>query len=284
MQQKRVAEPAVPELTGTLDLDLAAFRHVLEPCGDITFREFRAAPPIGARAVLIFSLYTSDWQVLEQRVLEALMGHFLLQPPGGERPQIERELLGLVQSSRAANAGQAIKVVGAGESLLLVDGYRQVIIIGSRSLQGRNVDVPTTEDVVRGPREAFVELLEINVRLIRRRLPSTCFRLERMHIGEMTQTEVALLWLDSIADEAQLAEARRRLNRIRIDGILDSAYLEELIEDEPFSPFPQIEHTERPDKVAAALLEGRFAVVVSGSPYVLLAPTQFVHFLQAAED
>ncbi|MDF2630852.1 MAG: hypothetical protein K0R39_4683, partial [Symbiobacteriaceae bacterium] len=72
MEQKGLAEPAVPELTGSLDHDLAAFRRVLEPCGDIAFREFRAAPPVGARAVLIFSRYTSDWQVLEQRVLEAL--------------------------------------------------------------------------------------------------------------------------------------------------------------------------------------------------------------------
>lgn len=284
MVRKGLAEPAVPELTGDLDLDLAAFRRVLEPCGDIAFREFRAAPPVGARAVLIFSQYTADWQVLEQRVLEALMGHFLLQPPAGGRPQIAQELLGVVESARTTNAGQAIKLVGAGQSLLIVDGYRQVIIIGSRSLEGRTVDVPSTEDVVRGPREAFVELLEINVRLIRRRLPTTRFRLERMQIGELTQTEVALLWLDGIADEGQLAEARRRLNRIKIDSVLDSAYLEELIEDQSFSPFPQIENTERPDKVAAALLEGRFAIVASGSPYALLAPTQFVQFLQASED
>ena len=284
MERNGQAEPGVPELTGNLDQDRAYFRRVLEPCGDIAFREFRAAPPVDARAVLIFSRYTADWRVLEEQVLETLLGHVLLQPPAGARPRIAPEILSMVQATRFGTSAEGLKRVGAGESLLVIEGYRQVLIIGTRSLEGRGVDVPTTEDVVRGPREAFVELAEINLRLIRRRLPTTRFRMERRYIGAETDTEVDLVWLNGIADDAQVQEARTRLDRIKMDAVLDSGYIEEMIEDEPFSPFPQIEHTERPDKVAAALLEGRFAIIVSGSPYALLAPAQFVHFLQASED
>ncbi|HWI60665.1 MAG TPA: spore germination protein [Symbiobacteriaceae bacterium] len=281
MEQPQQPQPA---LTGDLDRDLAAFRERLAPCGDFAFREFRAAPPVGARAVLIFSRYTANWATLEQQVLETLMGHVLLQPPAGDRPGLAPELLGLVEAVRQTTPDQALRSVATGESLLLVDGYRQVLVIGTRSLEGRAVTVPTTEDVVRGPREAFVELLELNLRMVRRRLPTLRFRLEQRHIGRETQTEVALIWLDGIADDAQVEEARTRLKGIDMDGVIDTGYIEEMIEDEPYSPFPQIEHTERPDKVAAALLEGRFAILAAGSPYALLAPTQFIHFLQASED
>ncbi len=105
-----------------------------------------------------------------------------------------------------------------------------------------------------------------------------------MSIGELSQTDVAIAYIEGLATEALLDEVRTRLSRIQIDGILESAYIEEFIEDAPYSPFPQIQNTERPDIVIANLLEGKVAILVDNTPFALIVPMTFWNGLQAVED
>lgn len=103
-------------------------------------------------------------------------------------------------------------------------------------------------------------------------------------MGRITKTDIVLAYLRGKANEKVVEEVRRRIKRINVDSILESGYVEELIEDQPFSPFPQIAHTERPDKAAAEILEGRIVILVDGTPFVLIVPTIFTQFLQSSED
>jgi len=105
-----------------------------------------------------------------------------------------------------------------------------------------------------------------------------------MKIGRYTKTQVALLYVEGIVDKTLIEEIKNRLNRIEIDGILESEFIEELIEDNPYSPFPQILSTERPDVVCSNLLEGRAAILVDGTPFSLVAPMSFFSLLQSHED
>ncbi|HZK17879.1 MAG TPA: spore germination protein, partial [Clostridia bacterium] len=130
----------------------------------------------------------------------------------------------------------------------------------------------------------FVEQIRTNTSLIRRRLKTPRLRIEEFTIGALTKTSVEIMYIKGIANEKVVEEVRRRLNRIQTDSILESGYIEEFIEDAPFSPFSTIMRTERPDNVTGQLLEGRVAIITDNTPFVLTVPVQLNSFLMATED
>lgn len=171
-----------------------------------------------------------------------------------------------------------------GFSILLVDGSARALAIGTKELKARSVEEPNVQAVVRGPREGFSEVLVWNTAMLRRKINSRYMWIETMKIGEVTQTDVALVYIENIASKQLVEEARRRLQAIETDSVLESNYIEEFLQDHRYSPFPTIFNTERPDVVAAGLLEGRIAILVDGTPFALMAPALFVQFFQSSED
>ncbi|MFB6800638.1 spore germination protein [Peribacillus butanolivorans] len=172
----------------------------------------------------------------------------------------------------------------SGDVILLLDGYAQGFTIGMRGGKDRGVMESTTETVVRGPKEGFTENLRTNTALIRRKIKTPRLWLESKKIGNLTQTDVAIMYIDGIVNDKVVEEVHNRLDRIDIDGILESGYIEELIQDETHTPFPTMYYSERPDVIAAELLEGKVAILVDGTPIVLVVPALFVSFVQSAED
>ncbi|HER2159131.1 TPA: spore germination protein, partial [Streptococcus pyogenes] len=134
------------------------------------------------------------------------------------------------------------------------------------------------------PREAFVETLRVNTSLLRRKIRSPELKLQCMEIGRYTKTKVVIAYMEGIADRTLIEETQNRLSRIEIDGILESGMIQELIEDNPKSPFPQVLATERPDVVTSNLLEGRVAILVDGTPFSIVVPSTFYSLLQSSED
>ncbi|MGO4542387.1 spore germination protein [Paenibacillus sp. 2TAB19] len=171
-----------------------------------------------------------------------------------------------------------------GGTVVAIEGVDQAFVIGTRQIESRSIDQPATEQVIRGPREGFVELLGTNISLIRYRLQSPDLRIESTEIGQRTKSKVAVCYMDGITNSDLVKEVNSRLSKIDIDGVLDSGYLEQFIEDNHMSPFPQVQYTERPDKIVANLLEGRVAILVDGSPLALVVPTVFNQFYQTVED
>ncbi|MFE4351956.1 spore germination protein [Peribacillus butanolivorans] len=172
----------------------------------------------------------------------------------------------------------------SGDVILLLDGYAQGFTIGMRGGKDRGVMESTTETVVRGPKEGFTENLRTNTSLIRRKIKTPRLWLESKKIGNLTKTDVAIMYIDGIVNDKVVEEVHNRLDRIDIDGILESGYIEELIQDETHTPFPTMYYSERPDVIAAELLEGKVAILVDGTPIVLVVPALFVSFIQSAED
>ncbi|MBC7326146.1 MAG: spore germination protein, partial [Moorella sp. (in: Bacteria)] len=172
----------------------------------------------------------------------------------------------------------------SGDTVLLVDGHAAAIINGARGWEARAISDPVAEPTVRGSRESFVEDLRVNTSLLRRKIKSPHLKIEALRLGEVTNTDVAVAYIEGIVNEKLVAEVKSRLERIKIDAVLETGYIEELIEDNPFSPFPTVNHTEKPDRAAALLLEGRVTILVDGSPFVLTVPNLFVEYLQAPED
>lgn len=171
-----------------------------------------------------------------------------------------------------------------GNCLLLVDGLFVGIELPTQTWAHRTPEEPTSEPVVRGPKEGFVETATVNLALVRCRLADPLLRVEDYTVGERTHTKVYLLYIVGLALPEIVNEVRERLTRICIDGVLESSYLKEMIEDTSWTPFPLLRATERPDVVCAELLEGKVALITHGTPHALVMPHTFPANFQAPED
>lgn len=172
----------------------------------------------------------------------------------------------------------------SGDTILFIDRIGIAVIASTKGGERRSVSEPESQTVIRGPREGFTESIRTNTALLRRKIKSPNLWLEEMQLGRVTQTDIGIMYIHGIVDEKNVDEVRKRLSVIDIDGVLESGYIEELIENTNKTIFPTIYHSERPDVIAASLLEGRIAILVDGTPFVLLLPTTFNMFFQASED
>ncbi|SDP22709.1 spore germination protein KA [Paenibacillus sp. yr247] len=148
----------------------------------------------------------------------------------------------------------------------------------------RDVTEAKIETTIRGSKEGFTEDVKASLALLRKRIKSSHLTYYQLSIGRETKTEVCLVYMNNLAPRQIIAEAMRRLETIEADSVLESAYLEEWIQDTRWTPFPQMLATERPDVVAAHLLEGAFAIVSSGSPIALIGPITFFQLFNSPED
>lgn len=277
-----------------LTADLTCNRQLLEGfvagSQDIVFREIILPTPIPKKALLIYVEGLADDKTIGNLIMRSLLvdGGSLHEGAQGPKAQFIDQLVDkliLIGEIKKENRLDSLLTsLLTGDTLLLLEQSDQAIVMDTRGWASRAIEDPSAESVIRGPREGFVETLRTNTALVRRKLRTSDLKIKMMQIGTRSKTDVAIVYIEGIANPKVVAEAEKRLERIEIDSVLESGYLEELIEDSPYSPFPQIQSTERPDKVVANLLEGRVAIMVDHTPFVLLIPTLFIQFIQATED
>lgn len=284
--------PKVP-LQGVLTQDMEWLQNRYVRCSDLVYRQFT----VGGRqerqaAVFYFDGMTSS-KVVHDNILQPLLLDAELVQYDAEHDQnlknyfsyVKQHLLPAGEITIIDDLEQGSQAMMNGDVLLLLDGCRQAFVIDAKGFPHRSVDSSQNEMVLRGPQEAFTEALRVNTALIRRRLRTNQLKFEEKTLGRFTQTQIAIVYLEGVANDNIIAEVHRRLDNLKdVDSILDASCIEQYIEDAPFSIFPQMQYTERPDKVAASLLEGRIALIVDGSPEVLLLPLMFVQLLQSPED
>lgn len=179
---------------------------------------------------------------------------------------------------------EATSAILAGWSILIADNFDFALGFFIPDWSVRQLKEPDSERMIRGPREGFTEDLQGNIVLVRRWIKAPELRVTGMTIGLRTKTPVVIMYLEDLASSQLVTEVRQRLEAIEIDGVLESGYLEELITDERLTIFPLIQSTERPDKVSAALLEGRVAILVDKSPFALIVPVTVNELYQTPED
>lgn len=286
---------SIQQITNTqdlLDTDLDNnIQHVLEELGgsqDLIVREMVLINEW--RAALLYMDGLADISIIHSAVLDSLMS---LNQMESEYNQVlhDNPLNYLKEKALTVGDISSINEFGtfftnllSGDAILLLDGYADGLRIGVIGREERSISEPTSQPVIRGPMDAFTENLRTNISLIRRRIKVPHLWLDVREIGKVTKTSVAIMYLNNVADEKIILEVRRRLDKIDIDGILESGYIEEFVQDKTLTPFPTVYNSERPDAIAAGLLEGRVAILVDGTPFVLLVPALFVHFMQATED
>ncbi len=197
---------------------------------------------------------------------------------------LSKDIMTIGNISSITNLDDLFASLMAGDTLILVDGVDQALSASTQGGEKRSIAESTTQMVVRGPKGAFTESLGTNTAMVRRIIKTPDLWMESLKVGRVTKTDVTLMYIHGIANDKVVKEIRQRLHRIDIDSILESGYIEQLIEDQTLTPFPTMYNTERPDVVAGNLLEGRIAIFVDGTPFVLIAPAVFMQFFQSAED
>ncbi len=273
----------IMQITKSLTENIYYMKQRFADCGDIIFREFCAVDGKW-RLCLIYVDNMVSTPAVEEVILTNIMNRC-------DNMEAEGRLQALMDSVIANKDVQVIqdleKVVQGvlvGDTLIFMDGSPFALQASTKGYPNRGVGQAETEVVVQGPKDAFTEVLATNLVLIRRRIRDTRLKVIRNQCGSRGKTDVALLYFSDLVRPEILEQVKTQIEQIRTNAILDSGVLEQFLEKRKFSPFPQLQMTERPDKAVAALLEGRVVVVVDNSPFVILLPTTLNVFFQAAED
>ncbi|MBY0013361.1 spore germination protein [Paenibacillus typhae] len=274
-------------LSSRLDDNRQQLRELLGSSTDLVSKELLLGE--NTRIFIFYIDGLVDTGLLHNSILYSLQGNRVPDMLAGLNPDKTVELL----RQRILMAGdltvvnqrdQFVHDLMSGSVMLMVDGTANALRIGLPGWEDRAVSEPSSQTVVRGPMEGFTENLRTNTALLRRKIKDSHLWLETLQIGRVTQTSVSLMYLNNIANDDLVQEVKRRLNKIDTDSILESGYIEEFIQDTAKTPFPTMYNSDRPDTIAAGILEGKVAILIDGTPFVLLAPTTFVSFFQSAED
>ncbi len=271
-------------LSSSIELNQAHLEGAFRNCSDVVFRPFSA---FGAqRSLLVYVDGLVDSEQMEQGVLQPLTSPEspYWRDSAVEISFLQENVLSATDVELVRTLPRAVDAILRCQVLLLVDGDNAGLAVSLGKWSQRSVEEPDTEAVIRGPKEGFTENVRTSTALIRRRIHTPDLKMENMQIGTYTKTQVILCYIQGLAQDSIVSEMRTRLQRIEIDSILESGYIEELIEDVSWSPFPQLQDTEKPDVVAALLLEGRIAILIDGTPFALTAPINLWGALSSPED
>lgn len=290
-RREKNAEDNAKPISRDLNKNLEQIKSIFANCSDIVYREFLIGYKTPVKAALIYVDGLIDKVAVHDHLLKSLT----LEARGSEPDEellsddlyqwIDGATITVAEKKQVENLDDVMSSFLSGDTALLIDGWNKALVIGTKGWASRGISEPDSEVVIRGPREGFTETIRINTSMIRRRVQSEKLKIESRKVGIYTQTDVAILYMEGIVNPRIVKEVQKRLDKINeVDSILESGCIEQYIEDHPYSPFPQIQYTERPDKVVAYLLEGRVIIMVDGSPNCLIVPTVFVQFLQSPED
>jgi len=260
-------------------------RDIFQDCSDVVFRLVE----INRNSKLLFVYLDGlcDTKALNEVVLRPIL--FDGPPDSLEQTLrveqiVEHKLVAISQVQKVSSISDVVNGILKGGTALLVDGANIALVADLKGFEKRNIEEPSAESTVRGPRDGFTETLRINTSLVRRRIRSVKLKMESFTIGQLSQTDIVVAYIEGIVPISILEEVKKRIREIRIDGVMESSYIEEFIEDFTESPFPQVQNSERPDVISSSLLEGKVAIFVDNSPFVLVVPMTFWSGLQAADD
>jgi len=284
-QSKKNSEP----ISSDLERNLEVIKGIFHDSSDVTIHEFNFGHDRRFKGALIFINSMSQKEEIHKNILQPLMYGTLLLSKDVDMDftkidTIRKNVISITDNLKVTLLSDLLDNLLAGATILLVDGSKEALVINPGKRESRAVDEPATEAIVRGPREGFNENVNVSIALIRRRIKVPDLCVEKFVIGDKSKTDIYVVYIKSVANPKLIEEIRERLGRIKTDAILESGYIEQFIEDNPYSIFPSMSHTEKPDKVAAKILEGRAAILIDGTPFALVVPAVFIESFQSVED
>lgn len=279
-EQLYLAPEASQMISGSLNKNKRILDQAYQDCADVIQRVIRFGEKGESGALLVYLEGTANVEEIDEHVIKSLQK--------SKKPvrslEDMKQALSVTDAQKIKQFADVFKNVSDGKPVLFLDGVPSALILGLTKWATRSVEDTPTEPVIRGAKEGFVESLHVNISLIRRRIRTPKLKVKTLEVGDYSRTQVALTYMDGICDKKLIQEILDRVNRVSIDGVWDGGMIQEQIQDQRWSIFPQIQTTERPDTICAAMLEGRAALFFEGTPNVLIMPTTFFAFMQSPED
>jgi spore germination protein len=179
---------------------------------------------------------------------------------------------------------EAVKEIFSGSAVFVFELIQYAISCKIDKVEKRALEEPSTEKNIRGPHEGFLEVLEANIGILRRKIRSDALKFKTVTLGKITNQTVAIAYIEGIANKDLVEGLYDKISSIKLDGMPAIGFIEQSIITHPHSLFPQFLNTERPDRAVAALLEGRIVILMDGTPVVLIAPVTFISFFHTLDD
>ncbi len=225
-----------------------------------------------------------DKAILSENIIEPIVNYDQELKESTVLQQLKNKILGISELKELTLFSEAFKGILSGDVVVFIDGEAKSFQLGLKAPEKRAVSEPDTETSLKGSREGFSENLRTNTILLRRRIKNTKFKIESVQLGRKTNTDIAICYIEGIVAPEVIEEVKNRIDRINTDSILATGYIEQFIQDGRYPLFPVVGNSEKPDKVAAKLLEGRVAILADGTPTVLTVPFLMIESFQAQED
>ena len=260
-------------------------KNMMDKCDDVVYRKLT----VGKSDIPLLIVYIdsmTDTERLNSDILKPLMEkrNWESEKNNIDTKIIMEKVLAVSQIKESNILSDLVDSLLDGHTLIFINGSKTALAIANKNKESRSISESVSERTVKGSQESFVEAIEKNINMIRSRIQSSKLAVEILKIGENTGTKVALLYMNEICKKELVDNLRCKLKNIKSHAILASSQVEQFIEDHKWSVFPQIIATDRPDKLAGSLLEGRAVIIVDGTPFALIAPITFTMFLDSSDD
>lgn len=290
-QESSTSQGTTGQFTDNFILNLEMVKQEIGHNWDVHFREFNLGRT-GIRSIIIFVDGLSDKDLIDKHIMPSLMVDFSTEykqnlpsfKEGISKEFIKNEVLSISDVEEVRSIKELASKVLTGSTALIIDGLLDAQILGTTKLKTRTIEEPVSEALVRGPRVGFTESLSDNTSFLRGSGEIENLSLVKFQVGKRSKKDLVVAYIKDIVDPELVQEVENRIKKIDIDNVPESGYVEQLIEDNYLSPFPQVQNTERPDRVIAALMEGRVAILLDGTPFALIAPVTLSMVLQSPED
>jgi len=273
------------QFSANIDDNIKMLEAAFADCGDVVKRKLTLNDAAKTAVYIVYCDSMADRLVIEFSIANRLQNYdFRRFTKEDIYETVKETVFASPETEEQPDVEQFLTFIMSGDVGVVVDGKAMGLLVMARGFPNRGVSGVEIESTIQGPRDAFSEVIRFNTVLIRRRIRDTNLRVKNMRVGRRSQTDIALMYIDDIVRKEILDELVKRIEAIDIDALLDAGMLEQLTEENWLSPFPQAMLTERPDKAAAAIMDGRIAVVVDNSPFVLVVPSVFNSFFSSPED
>ena len=267
-----------------IEQNIARFQQIYTDCADIKMRRMKLGRNRKRTCFLAYIEVSVESVSLEQNAIGKLMSYLNELPEDAFTDALNENAMGLSDMQPFDTVEEAATAMLTGDAIFFVDGYERALKIPDRGYPGMSVSESDSEKVIRGSRESFTDSIKINSALIRKRVRATNVKVSEQILGQRSQTCVDLVYIEDLVRPELLDEIQKRLGSYEIDGILDGGVIEQLSEENWYSPFPQFLTTQRPDRAAMSILEGRVVVLTDNSPTALILPTDYNSFLKTTDD
>lgn len=275
---------AKTRISTDLQLNIDRYQRLFADCADIKMRRMALGQNKSRECFIAYIEVSVSNMLLETTALGRALAYLGEAPDEEVNSVLDKNAMGISDVTPFLYVEDAAQGMLTGDAILFVDGYDKALKIADKGYPGAAIKEPDSEKSIRGSREGFTDSIKMNTALIRKRLRSTRVRVKELEQGVRSHTKVDLVYMQDLANPMVLEEIQKRLEAYEIDGVLDSGVIEQLAERKWYSPFPQFQTTQRPDRAALAVMEGRVVVLSDNSPVALILPTDFNSFIKTSDD